>query len=111
MQTVTLLTAFAATGLLALGMPVHARVAFIGERWKKSLVTTAWKGAGWLLVALTLMLVVQKLSWGVGVVFWLLALAATGFGVTLLLTYRPRFLPVAVVGALSIAGIMSVALP
>ena len=105
MDTVTLLVSFVATGLLALGMPAHAKAAWKDERWRKR-PAAVWKTAGWIAVGLGLVTGVKAHDWGIGIVVWLLALAAAGFAVTLLLTYRPRWLPGALVAA-AVAAISS----
>jgi hypothetical protein len=99
MHALALLTSFAAMGLLALGMPVHARVAWRAERWRQS-SSLGWKCAGWIFVLLALTCAIVAGGWAVGLVFWLIALGVAGFGVTLLLTYRARWLPPAVGAAL-----------
>jgi Protein of unknown function (DUF3325) len=107
MSTVTLLTAFAALTALALRMNTHRRASLVSPRWqgvpREMLVVI-----GWLLVAVALGGAVRGYGWAVGAVLWVAALAVAGFGVTLLLTYRPRVLPVA--AGVSLIGAVLIAL-
>ena len=108
MGTVTLLIAFAATGLLALGMPAHARAALAGGPWER-MPRAVWKLAGWSFVLGAFAYLVVTSNRAVGPVGWLLALGVAGFLVTLMLTYRPRWLPVAIattlLGAVTVFGL------
>jgi hypothetical protein len=104
-DVVIVCAAFAATALLSLGMKTHGRVALIGGRLAR-VPTVVWTSAGWIGVTLTLAAAVRAHGWDVGVVLWLLALGATGFAVTLLLSYRPRWLPV-LGSAAVLAGVLA----
>ncbi len=105
-DVVVVISAFAATALLALGMKTHGRAATAGTRFA-SVPSVGWMGAGWLGVALALAVAVRAHGWGVGVVLWLLALGATGFAVTLVLSYRARWLPIVATGAFLLTGVLA----
>ncbi|ATC63094.1 hypothetical protein CMV30_03490 [Nibricoccus aquaticus] len=105
-DVVVVCAAFAAMAWLALGMGTHGRAALAGGRLA-NVPRAVWKGAGWLGVALTLAAALRGHGWGVGVVLWLLALGAAGFVVTLVVSYRARWLPVAGALAMVVAGVMA----
>ncbi len=106
MGTMTLLIAFTAMGLLALGMSAHARAALAGGRWELT-PRAVWKLAGWIFVLVAFASAVAGSNWSVGPVWWLLALGVAGFAVTLLLTYWPRWLPLTVAVTLLGAAVLA----
>ena len=97
-----LFSGFAALATLALAMPAHARAGSGGEvpRQRRRLLRVA----GWLIVAGLFVVEIRAHGWAVGLTYGIAALAVTGFGVTLALTYRPRVLPLLATIALAAAG-------
>ena len=97
-----LFSGFAALAALALAMPPHAGTGFgsavsIGRR--RTLRTV-----GWAILTGLFVVAIRRHGWAVGVTYGVAALAVSGFAVTLVLTYRPRMLPLLATGALMVAG-------
>ena len=93
---------FAALAAFALAMPLHARAGFGREvpAGRRRL----FRAAGWRVVAGLLVVAIWRHGWAVGITYGIASLAVTGFAVTLVLTYRPRVLPLLAVVTLTTAS-------
>jgi hypothetical protein len=93
---------FAALAALALAMPAHARAGFgrdISHERRR-----LFRAAGWLVVAGLFVVEGWRHGWTIGITYGIASLAVTGFAVTLVLTYRPRVLPLLAVVTLTTAS-------
>lgn len=98
MTGLALACAFTAAALLALSMRTHGRSGFgrgTATRERRFLAAV-----GWAALATVFVVAIYGQGWAIGIVLGFASLAAAGFVVTLVLTYRARLLPVLAVAAL-----------
>jgi hypothetical protein len=93
---------FSALAALALAMPAHARACFGRDvsHGRRRL----FRAAGGLVVAGLFVVASWRHGWTIGMTYGIAALVVTGFVVTLVLTYRPRALPLLAVVTLTTAS-------
>ncbi len=91
MSALTGLMAFAGMAALALRMAPHRRAA-LGPHAQRRCSRLSMAIGGIVLLSVALALAVRGYDWPVGTVVWFSAWSVGGLAVTLLLTYRPRWL-------------------
>lgn len=89
MNAASFLITYAGLAALALAMARHHRVAFGREASPREHL--AWRTGGWALLALSLAASLYFRGAGIGAVAWCGEIAAAGLGLTLLLSFAPRW--------------------
>lgn len=84
-----LLITYAGLAALALAMTRHHRAAFGRDASPRACL--AWGAGGWALLALSLAVSLHFRGAGIGAVAWVGEISAAGLGLTLLLSFAPRW--------------------
>lgn len=99
-----LLITYAGLAALALAMTRHHRATFGRDASPRARL--AWRAGGWALLALSLAASLRLHGAVIGAVAWLGEIAAAGLGLTLLLSFTPRWwaAPIPALFLLLVAG-------